>query len=74
MQRSGTVSLLEPPLVCLGVLSAFLASRCQRGRERRDLRVCVSCVCCFQLFSLLSFEPWVLTSYGVRHMHSIYPS
>ena len=43
MQRSGTVSLLEPPLVCLGVLSAFLASRCQRGRERRDLvlRVCV---------------------------------
>ena len=37
MQRSGTVSLLEPPLVCLGVLSAFLASRCQRGRERRDL-------------------------------------
>ena len=69
----------------VGVLSAFLASRCQRGRECRDLRVCESCVV-LGAFAL-SFEPRLLClvcacetvrlsypSYGVRHMHSIYLS
>ena len=66
----------------VGVLSAFLVSRCQRGRECRDLRV-VYVVFRVSVCLLLSRLNYLLlsrlnlgcfTSYGVRHMHSIYPS
>ena len=66
----------------LGVLSAFLVSRCQRGIE---CRIFASFVVVFRSFALLSFS-WtsfalvcvVLVrpgslSYGVRHMHSSVP-
>ena len=65
----------------LGVLSAFLVSRCQRGREFRDLCFVSSvfCVCVFAFsfeprFNLVSIALGCFPSYGVRHMHSIYLS
>ena len=62
----------------VGVLSAFLAPRCQRGRV---CRICEPCV----VFVSFAFVPLNLVcfglvcacetflSYGVRHMHSIVP-
>ena len=67
------LSLLSPGAVAM--LFAFLVSRCQRGRESRNLCRCpvvslwfvVSFLSSFALFGFVPVRPG-FSSYGVRHM------
>ena len=66
-------SSLSPGAVA--TLPLFLVSRCQRGREFRDLHRCLLCECVslwcvlspFALFGFVPVRPKFQT-YGVRHM------